>query len=585
MDDVVDRFRFEVERTVDRVYLHTGAGGAGGGGDETEVLVVAATRRFGLVPRGGAGKGADGFRVRTGEERAQLRRVGLSRWAGKVGAIVEGECGPSTCPRVQGEVVIVAIQWWRGPLTLALAAALFVALPIVAVPTAAGAAPAASTADDPGTGPWTSVPRDEVAERCGLDPELMLLADIELGSSPYTVVRYGQLCWTGGYPTGTAQPYSVWSITKTFGAVLVGMVAARSSLDDTDPITDWLDESEIGDVNPDATIAHVLAMTATEEDLSHGEKGPWTYDTFGDREIDLLLEVVNRVIAAEPENFPGVSDAVSFAQREIFDRLGMDSSTWVGDTIAGGMISSPEDMARLGLLILRRGHWDGEQLLNERFVYRMTHPAFEDTNTGYGYLTYVNAHDNWTYSTGTADLICAAFGTWPSYPHAPFFEAPDDNGGSPFDDVPYDIGVAYAFGAGGQRIAVHRGLDLVITVRDSVVSTDEDDPGTFEGHKSVWAAIRPAFVALDPTFEGDEDAFCDAYRRSAYAPDLLDPWSASASAADPMTSPPGPEPSHEGVEEDLDGTRPLPATGGGPGGPLALLALAAAAYRRRRHPT
>jgi CubicO group peptidase (beta-lactamase class C family) len=491
----------------------------------------------------------------------------------------------------------------RATRLVATAMVVMVAVPgvLAATPSEAVAQP---VADDPGSDPWEPVPRDEVAERCGLDPDLMLAADLVLAATPYTVVRYGQLCWTGGYPSGSSQPYSVWSITKTFGAVLVGAVAARSSLDDTDPVTRWLDESELGDVNPDATIAHILAMTATEDDLSHGEKGPWSYDTFGDREINLLVEVVDRVIAAEPDNFPGISDSVEFAQQEIFDRLGMTSTTWAGDSIAGGMISSPEDLARLGLLILRRGEWDGEQLLDERYVYRMTHPAFEDTNTGYGYLTYVNADSNWTYSTGTSDLRCAPFGTWPSYPHAPFFEAPGNNGGSPFDEAPHDIGVAYAFGAGGQRIAVHRGLDLVITVRDSAVSTDENDPGTFEGHKSVWAEIRPALVALDPTFEGDEEAFCDAYRRSAYAPDLLDPWSPAASTRDPAVNAPSRNAASDGqgdAADDEDGAggqapdvasrdadqagSPLPETGGGATGVLLALAgfaLVGIATPRRR---
>jgi len=60
---------------------------------------------------------------------------------------------------------------------------------------------------------------------------------------------------------------------------------------------------------------------------------------------------------------------------------------------------------------------------------------------------------------------------------------------------------------------VHRGLDLVISVRDDMVSADGGKPGTFEGHKRVWNAIRPALVALDPTYKGDDEAFCAAYQR------------------------------------------------------------------------
>ena len=36
----------------------------------------------------------------------------------------------------------------------------------------------------------------------------------------------------------------------------------------------------------------------------------------------------------------------------------------------------------------------------------------------------------------------------------------------------------------------------------------------------VWSAMRPALVALDPTYAGDEAAFCAAYGANEYAPDL-----------------------------------------------------------------
>ena len=49
-------------------------------------------------------------------------------------------------------------------------------------------------------------------------------------NTPFVVVRYGKLCWEGGYPTGATDPYRVCSITKTMGGLLIGMVASRSAL-------------------------------------------------------------------------------------------------------------------------------------------------------------------------------------------------------------------------------------------------------------------------------------------------------------------------------------------------------------------
>ena len=390
---------------------------------------------------------------------------------------------------------------------------------------------ASRVVQDPGTGPWQKVPRDRVASECGLDPDLLEQATRLTPHTPFTVVRFGKLCWTGGYPSGTTTPYSVNSVTKTFAGMLFGMVAARSSLDDTDPVSAWVprDEMEEKGINPKATLAHVLAMTSTKSDLRTGKKGAWSYD-LGTREIPVLLTAMNRAITLEPAKFPGVRNMKEFAAKELLAPLGMKDSSWEGTNIGTSLQSTPEDMARLGQLLLRKGTWQNRQLIPERWVYQMTHAAYEDTNTGYGYLTYSNALSGWTYSTGTNDEVCSPFTRWAGYPHAPSFENKDDLGGFPFARQKHDIGLTWAAGAGGQRIAVQRGLDLVTTVRDDALSTEPDDPGTFEGHKRIWnKVVRPALVAKDPVFKGDEKRFCEAYRSSSYAPSLVSPWSTSAS--------------------------------------------------------
>jgi LPXTG-motif cell wall-anchored protein len=471
--------------------------------------------------------------------------------------------------------------------------------------------PASAQASDPGTAQWERVPRDQVAAECGMDPDMLEQATLRLNDTPFVVIRYGKLCWEGGYPGGTTDTYNVFSITKTMGGLLTGMVDSRSGLDDTDPVTDWIPPDDMGDINPEAKIAHVLAMASTNEDLSAGNKEPWTYDTFGNREISRLVNVMDRAIAGEPENFPGSADAQELAQRELFEPLGMEASSWPGEQIGGNMRSSVHDTARMGELILQRGRYDGKQVLDEEFVYKMTHPSFEDSNTGFGYLTYANAVENWVYSTGTNDTQCSPFTRWPDYPHGPFFEAQDPNGGF-VGEQKHDIGLVWAAGAGGQKMSVHRGLDMVIAVRDDSLSVGESEPvGLFEGHKNVWNAIRPSLVALDPVYQGDEEGFCAAYASSAYAPDLLEPWfqparsrpaapgeaaapaevGAPASGAAPAAGAPagaaqpaaGPAPAVASAEP-ATAARALPATGSDavPVAAGILCLLSALVLRRRR---
>jgi hypothetical protein len=91
-----------------------------------------------------------------------------------------------------------------------------------------------------------------------------------------------------------------------------------------------------------------------------------------------------------------------------------------------------------------------------------------------------------------------------------------------------DVGVWSAQGAGGQFILGHPALDLVIVAKNYTSMGNSGGSPT-----GMWNAVRPALVALDPTYKGDEKAFCDAYANNAYAPDLQAPWQAPYDAAMP----------------------------------------------------
>ena len=54
----------------------------------------------------------------------------------------------------------------------------------------------------------------------------------------------------------------------------------------------------------------------------------------------------------------------------------------------GGMFISARDHARLGLLVARRGNWNGRQLLPESWIDRMLSPS--PTNSSYGFLWWLN---------------------------------------------------------------------------------------------------------------------------------------------------------------------------------------------------
>jgi hypothetical protein len=381
---------------------------------------------------------------------------------------------------------------------------------------------------DPGPDPWQLVPRNRVAAECGLDPDLLDDADADpaLNASPYAIIRYGRLCHEY-YPSGTDQPDQLASATKTLGAVVTGIASYESRnlpctgrksgpLSDKDRVDRWLDDFSF---NKDAQIGHVLAMVAHNEDLSY-DKLIHEYDGYGSVQINRLSDVINTVIQQDRERLGG--DIEEFTQKFLFGPLGMKDSIWndgLPDKVLGVTWQSTiQDMARLGLLILNDGVWDGRRVLASSWVEKMTHPAFEAANTSYGYLTWLSARSNF-HMGGFADFHrwtkpfdkCAPAAIWSHYPHG-LSEATDCEYFAPDKcEQKYDVGVWYANGAGGNLIVGHPGLDMVLVVKKL---------GNLSISSSIGDPIMPALVALDPKFTGDVVAFCDAYGKSEYAPDL-----------------------------------------------------------------
>ena len=160
------------------------------------------------------------------------------------------------------------------------------------------------------------------------------------------------------------------------------------------------------------------------------------------------------------------------------------------------------------------------------------HLAGDDVHTGYGYLTWLNdASGAATLFQMKTDQVCTPYAGWKDYPHAPTNEAPNDNGGAPFRDG-IDDGVFWADGSGGNFTEVHRGLDLVLVIKDDETAQKSDptsqeigkaNPTGLEYHR-MWRILRPALIDEDPKYHGDQGAFCNAYRTSNYAPDLISGW-------------------------------------------------------------
>ncbi|HKP60294.1 MAG TPA: hypothetical protein VJV78_26395 [Polyangiales bacterium] len=377
--------------------------------------------------------------------------------------------------------------------------------------------PAMGMYEDPGTNDWTLVPEGEVAEKCKMD--IAKLKGTGL-SHTFAVFRYGKLCYEQGRDSATM----VFSATKSLGGIMTAAAAylvkdvpktgpGTGPFNDFDLASDW----GLNGYRSGMQLAYLMSMATGSPGLMWGMRS-FSYDTVGAAGLNNMANVANKALG-QPGQMSGVANLRAVTAR-MFQKLGMKTASWDSVTYGTGSALTLHDMGKLFTLIIHDGVYNGERLVGTDWVYRMTHPAFEDGNTSYGEFMWLNHRGN---ATGIGGDIgsgsntkdgdpCAPAAFWQRYPHK-VSNAPDCQAtvsGAKCEQK-HDDGIYSAQGLGGQFIIGHPGLDMVLVIKDY---------SNMNGPMGFWAKIRPAVVALDPMYKGDEKAFCDAYGSGDYAPDM-----------------------------------------------------------------
>jgi CubicO group peptidase (beta-lactamase class C family) len=112
-----------------------------------------------------------------------------------------------------------------------------------------------------------------------------------------------------------------------------------------------------------------------------------TFFEYAQSAVALLAEAIGRSVD---------EDVQAFAQRTLMDPLGIPKSAWIwsrdhSQRVHGfyGVNMRPDDFARLGDLLRRKGMWNGKRLLAKRYVNEALVPS--KTNGCYGFLHWLNA--------------------------------------------------------------------------------------------------------------------------------------------------------------------------------------------------
>jgi CubicO group peptidase (beta-lactamase class C family) len=225
------------------------------------------------------------------------------------------------------------------------------------------------------------------AESAGLDPTKLTAATEAVRRIEqrygFLVVKDGAIVHEAYFEGRVQSKHKVFSITKGFGASLVGIAQTQGLLNVRDRVFDWLPIHH-PDIKAGATIEHILAMTAA------GDPERNTYQYTSGPILNSLPNILWLATGRTP---------AQFYEEELAAPLGLTmdwprtAKGWMQIGNRGPMPvleATHRDVARLGQLWLDKGVWNGVRLIDEAFIDAALQPPFPEANMAYGYLWWLN---------------------------------------------------------------------------------------------------------------------------------------------------------------------------------------------------
>ncbi|HYP26941.1 MAG TPA: serine hydrolase [Blastocatellia bacterium] len=277
--------------------------------------------------------------------------------------------------------------------------------------------------------------RPSTPEREGMDPALLRKAHIHIEKElanfrSLLVIRNGYIVYEAyyhGLTEDALQPTR--SVTKSFLSALVAIAIEKKHLQGPDQkLSDIFPEHFTKESDPlkkEITLRHLLTMTSglfsaeTERNWGSNSGRSW------------VESILNRPMAGKPgEQFyygvyswpahllsAGITkktgmSAREFADRHLFGPLGIGQVEWATDPEGFsigpyGLNLTSRDMAKFGYLFLKKGRWEGKQIIPPNWVEEATRKHNDGglpERAGYGYLWWVSEE------TGHPAYFAAGYG-------------------------------------------------------------------------------------------------------------------------------------------------------------------------------
>jgi CubicO group peptidase (beta-lactamase class C family) len=276
--------------------------------------------------------------------------------------------------------------------------------------------------------------RSAAPEEQGMDSEKLAqmvehIQQAKLDLHSLLIVRNGYLVSElYAYPYSAGQAHSIASVTKSVIDALVGIAIQQGYIKDVhQPLFSLLPDQGVANLDEKKkaiTLENLLTMTSgldCHENPASGEPSMQA-------SANWVRFMLDRPMAAQPgttfnyctgavevlsailQKATGMS-AREFANKNLFGPIGIEpipEARWPSDpqklTIGGyGLALTPDEMARLGLLFLNHGQWDGKAIVPADWVAASTvSQANRGDKKEYGYLWWIDPQGKWYAALGRA---------------------------------------------------------------------------------------------------------------------------------------------------------------------------------------
>ena len=241
----------------------------------------------------------------------------------------------------------------------------------------------------------------------------------------YILMRHGKIAAEGYVaPFAADKKHRMYSVSKSFTSVAVGMMITEGRLSLDDRVADFFPEYLPENPSPytlRATVRDLLRMATPNEENSYGFDDPDFVETFFRNKKDkhepgtvfhydtagttTLCAVVEK-LAGKP---------ILDYMRPLLDDLGISKDIWCVSTPEGrswtgsGIMCTSRDLLRFGQFCMNLGEWNGKQWVDRQYMREATTRQIDISTAHSGYVRDGYGYQFWMLRDG--GFACCGMGS------------------------------------------------------------------------------------------------------------------------------------------------------------------------------